>query len=354
MKGLILSGGQGTRLRPLTYTAAKQLVPVANKPVLFWAIEDLVEAGITDVGIVVGDTGSQIRSAVGDGSLFGARVTYIQQDAPLGIAHGIKIARDFLGEEHFVLFLGDNFLREGVVPLVDAFRKGTMNCQIILYKVANPEAFGVAIMEGDHVKRLVEKPKQFISDLAVIGIYMFDHHVHEAVNAIKPSARGELEITETIQYLIDHGYEVRSHALTGAWIDTGKMQDILEANRLILDVMEPRSEGTVEGESQITGRVTTEQGARIVNSTIRGPAIIGKNTLIENSFIGPYTSVYHDCVIRASEVEHSVILENCHITDIGHRIEDSLIGRNVEISKSHFKPRAYRMVVGDYSKVGVL
>jgi glucose-1-phosphate thymidylyltransferase len=354
MKGLILSGGQGTRLRPLTYTGAKQLVPVANKPVLFWAIEDLVDAGITDIGIVVGDTGSQIKAAAGDGSSFGAQITYIQQDAPLGIAHGIKIARDFLGAERFVLFLGDNFLRDGVVPLVNAFRQGNMNCQIILYKVANPEQFGVAVMEGDRVRRLVEKPKQFISDLAVIGIYMFDHNVHEAVRAIKPSARGELEITETIQYLIDHSYDVRSHLLTGSWIDTGKMQDILEANRLILDVMEPRNEGTVDGESVIAGRVTLEQGARIVNSTIRGPVIIGRDTLVENSYIGPYTSVYHDCVIYGSEIEHSVILENCHITDISHRIEDSLIGRNVEISKSQLKPRAYRLVVGDFSKVGVL
>ena len=354
MKGLILSGGQGTRLRPLTYTGAKQLVPLANKPVLFWAIEDLVEAGITDLGIIVGDTGSQIKAAVGDGSQFGAKVTYIQQDAPLGIAHGIKISRDFIGDDSFVLFLGDNFIRDGVVPLVDAFRTNSMNCQIILYKVPNPEQFGVAIMEGDRVRKLIEKPKQFISNLAVIGIYMFDHNVFEAVNAIKPSARGELEITETIQYLIDHGYDVRSHLLTGYWIDTGKMQDILDANRLILDVMEPRNEGSVDGDSQIIGRVTLEKGARIVHSTVRGPAIIGERTVVENSFVGPYTSIYHDCTIMGSEVEHSVVLENSRIVDIGQRIEDSLIGRNVEISKSHVKPRAYRMVVGDFSRVGIL
>jgi len=354
VKGLILSGGQGTRLRPLTYTGAKQLVPVANKPVLFWAIEDLVEAGITDVGIVVGDTGNHIKAAVGDGSRFGARVTYIQQDAPLGIAHGIKIAQDFLGSDRFVLFLGDNFIRDGVAPLVAAFRDSPMNCQIILYKVANPQELGVAIIESGRVKRLVEKPKQFISDLAVIGIYMFDQHVFEAVNAIEPSARGELEITETIQYLIDHGYDVRSHLLSGWWIDTGKMQDILDANRLILDVMEAHNEGSVEGDSQIIGRVTLEKGAQIVNSTVRGPAIIGERTRIENSYVGPYTSIYHDCVIAGSEVEHSIILENSRIMDIGQRIEDSLIGRNVEISKSHIKPRAYRMVVGDFSKVGIL
>ena len=354
MKGLILSGGQGTRLRPLTYTGAKQLVPVANKPVLFWAIEDLVEAGITDLGIVVGDTAQQIMDAVGDGSRFGARVSYIHQDAPRGIAHGIKIARDFIGDDRFVLFLGDNFIRDGVVPLVEAFRNDTMNAQIILYRVPNPQDLGVAIVEDGRVKRLVEKPKQFVSDLAVIGIYMFDHHVFEAVNAIKPSARGELEITETIQYLIDHGYDVRPHLLTGWWIDTGKMQDILEANRLILDVMEPRNEGFVDAESQIIGRVTLEKDAQVINSTVRGPAIIGERTRIENSYVGPYSAIYHDCCVVGSEIEHSVILENSCITDIGHRIEDSLIGRNVEITKSHVKPKAYRMVVGDFSKVGVL
>jgi glucose-1-phosphate thymidylyltransferase len=353
MKGLILSGGQGTRLRPLTYTGAKQLVPVANKPVLFWAIEDLVEAGITDIGIVIGDTGAHIRAAVGDGSQFGATVTYIPQDAPRGIAHGIKIAQDFIGDDRFVLFLGDNFIRDGVVPLVNAFRDSTMNSQIILYKVPNPQELGVAIVEDGRVKRLVEKPKQFISDLAVIGIYMFDHHVFEAVSAIKPSARGELEITETIQYLIDHGFDVRSHLLTGWWIDTGKMQDILDANRLILDVMEPRNNGLVQGDSQIIGRVVLENGAQIINSTVRGPAIIGERTTIENSYIGPYTSIYHDCTITGSEIEHSVVLENSRITDIGQRIEDSLIGRNVDIAKSRSRPKAYRMVVGDFSKVGI-
>ena len=354
MKGLILSGGQGTRLRPLTYTGAKQLVPVANKPVIFWAIEDLVEAGITDLGIVIGDTGNQIKAAVGDGSRFGARVTYIPQEAPLGIAHGIKIAREFLGDDRFVLFLGDNFIRDGVAPLVESFRNSSMNCQIILYKVPNPQAFGVAVMDKDRVVRLVEKPREFISDLAVIGIYMFDRHVFDAVTAIKPSARGELEITETIQYLLDHGYDVRSHLLTGWWIDTGKMEDMLDANRLILDVMEPRNEGQADAASQLVGRVFVEKDARLVNSTVRGPAIIGERTLIENSYVGPYTSIYHDCVVSGSEIEHSIVLENCKIVNIDRRIEDSLIGRNVEITKSDAKPRAYRMVVGDYSKVGVL
>jgi len=354
VKGLILSGGQGTRLRPLTYTGAKQLVPVANKPVLFYAIEDLVEAGITDIGIVVGDTADQIKAAVGDGSRFGAKVTYIRQEAPLGIAHGVKIARDFLGDDRFVLFLGDNFIRDGVVDLVERFRHGTMNAQIILYKVPNPQNLGVAVVNDGRVVRLVEKPKEFVSDLAVIGIYMFDHHVFEAVNAIKPSARGELEITDTIQYLIDHGYDVRPHFLTGWWIDTGKMEDMLEANRLILEVLEPRLEGMVDASSKLIGRVVLEKGAQVLSSTVRGPAIIGENTRVENSYIGPFTSIYHDCLIRDAEIEHSIVLENCRIVDVHARIEDSLIGRNVEIVRSPLKPSAYRMVVGDHSKVGIL
>lgn len=355
MKGLILSGGKGTRLRPLTYTGAKQLVPVANKPVLFYVIEDLVEAGITDLGIVVGDTGDQIREAVGDGSRFCARVTYIQQEAPLGIAHGIKIARDFLGDERFVLFLGDNFIRDGIVPFVEAFQDDSLNAQILLYKVPNPEALGVAVLdERGSVVRLVEKPKEFVSDLAVIGIYMFDHHVWEAVNAIKPSKRGELEITDTIQYLVDKGLNVKASMVHGWWIDTGKMSDILEANRLVLDTFETQILGEVDANSEVYNKVVVERGARIVNSIIRGPAIIGEETQIVNSYIGPFTSIYHHCLIQDAEIEHSVVLENSRIVDVDQRIEDSLIGRNVEITRSPLKPRAYKLMLGDHSKVGLI
>ncbi len=355
MKGLILSGGKGTRLRPLTYTGAKQLVPVANKPVLFYVIEHLVEAGITDLGIVVGDTGDQIREAVGDGSRFGATVTYIQQDAPLGIAHGIKISRDFLGDDSFVLFLGDNFIREGIVPFVETFKSNSLNCQILLYKVPNPEALGVAVLdEKGNVVRLVEKPQEFVSDLAVIGIYMFDHHVWDAVNAIKPSKRGELEITDTIQYLVDAGLNVKATLLTDWWIDTGKMSDILEANRLVLDTFQTRIEGNVDADSQVYNKVVIEKGAEIINSTIRGPAIIGEHTRVVNSYIGPFTSVYHHCLIQDAEIEHSVVLENSRIVDIDQRIEDSLIGRNAEITRSPLKPRAYKLMLGDHSKVGLI
>ncbi|MCL4486567.1 MAG: glucose-1-phosphate thymidylyltransferase [Chloroflexi bacterium] len=355
MKGLILSGGKGTRLRPFTYTGAKQLVPVANKPVLFYAIEDLVEAGIQEIGIVVGDTGVQVREAVGDGTRFGGRVTYIEQDAPRGIAHGIKIAQDYIGGEPFVLFLGDNFIRDGIAAQVAAFRAGDINAQIILYQMTDPSSMGVAVLDGaNRVVRVVEKPKQFVSPYAVIGIYMFDQHVFEAVNAIRPSPRGELEITDTIQYLIDHGHSVRAHLLDGWWIDTGKMADILEANRLVLDVLNPRNEGDVDGASRMEGRVVLQKGAVVVNSTIRGPAIIGENTRIENAFVGPYTSIYHDCLIRNCEIEHSVVLENSKILDTPARIADSLIGRNVEVTRTGGQTKTLKMMIGDHSQVGIL
>ena len=356
MKGLILSGGKGTRLRPFTYTGAKQLVPLANKPVLFYAIEDLVEAGITQIGIVISpETGDQVKATVGDGAQFGAQISYIVQDAPRGIAHGIQIAQDFIGDDSFVLFLGDNFLREGIVPQVTAFQNGHMNAQIILYSLADPSSMGVAVLDSEgRVTRLVEKPQQFISPYAVIGIYMFDRHVFEAVQAIKPSARGELEITETIQYLIDHGYHVGAHPLTGWWIDTGKMSDILEANRLILDILTASNQGQVDAASRIEGRVALEKDAVVINSTIRGPAIIGERTRIENAFVGPYSSIQHDCVIQNCEIEHSVVLENTHILDTSARIADSLIGRNVEIGRAGGQTKTLKIMLGDYSKVGIL
>ncbi len=354
MKGLILSGGKGTRLRPFTYTGAKQLVPVANKPVLFYAIEDLVEAGITEIGIVVGDTGDQVREAVGDGARFGARVCYIEQDAPRGIAHGIKIAQGFLRDDKFVLFLGDNFIRDGIARQVAAFRDGTMNAQIVLYKMDDPSSMGVAVLDGSgRVVRLVEKPKQFVSPYAVIGIYMFDAHVFQAVHAIRPSARGELEITDTLQYLIDQGLNVCAHRLEGWWIDTGKMSDILEANRLVLDILETSNQGRVDDASRLEGRVVLQPGAVVVNSTIRGPSIIGERTRIENAFVGPYTSIYHDCAVLNCEIEHSVILENSRITDVPSRIADSLIGRNVEIGRAGGQTRTLKMMIGDHSKVGI-
>lgn len=355
MKGLVLSGGLGTRLRPLTYTGAKQLVPIANKPVLFYALESLVAASITDIAIVVGDTQAQIRAAVGDGSRFGARVTYLVQDAPRGIAHGILIAREFLGDSPFVLFLGDNFLREGIVPYVEQFRRGDCHAQILLYPVPNPQDFGIAVLQDGRVVRVIEKPREPPSNLAVIGIYMFDHHVFEIVPHLRPSARGELEITDTIQGLIDAGYRVEAPIVQGAWIDTGKKADMLEANRLILETLERDVPPDVlDGDSQAHGKVVLAPDARVINSVIRGPAIIGPRTRIVNAYVGPFTSIDHDCEIVACEIEHSIVLEGTRLHDIPHRIEDSLIGRHVEIHRSPHKPKAYKLMLGDYSRVEVV
>jgi len=354
MKGLILSGGKGTRLRPITYTSAKQLVPVANRPVLFRVLDAMVEAGITDIGIVVGDTAPIIEAAVGDGSAWGAAVTYIPQEAPLGLAHAVKISEDFLVDDRFVMVLGDNVIQGGITALVKQFTGSGWNAQIVLKRVKNPQQFGVAELRDGRIVHLVEKPEDPPSDLAVVGIYMFDHHVFEAVNAIQPSWRGELEITDAIQYLIEQRYQVYPYIHEGWWIDTGKMEDMLEANRLVLETNESRMEGLVDADSKVNGRVVIEKGAEIINSTVRGPAIIGERTRVVNAYIGPYTSIYHDCLIADCEIEHSIIMEDCKIEDIHHRIEDSLIGRNVEIVRSPVKPRAYKMVLGDHSKVGIL
>lgn len=354
MKGLVLSGGKGTRLRPLTYTGAKQLVPVANKPVLFYALEDLVEAGVTDIGIVISpETGEQVRQAAGDGSQFGARLTYLLQEKPLGIAHGIKIAEEFLGGEPFILFLGDNFIRGGIIPQVKAFRHEEMDAQIILYEMPDPSSMGVAVLGPDgRVQRVVEKPKEFISPYAVIGIYMFGPAVFEAVHNIQPSARGELEITDTLQYLVNRGLNVRAHKLTDAWVDTGRIGDMLEANRLVLDVIESRNRGTVEN-SILEGRVVIEEGAQVRHSRIRGPAIIGKQTVVENAFVGPYTAIHYGCTIRNCEIEHSIVLENSRLQDLHTRVSDSLIGRNVRIERSEGPTKTMCLMLGDYSQVGI-
>lgn len=354
MKGLILSGGKGTRLYPLTYTSAKQLIPVANKPVLFRVVETLREAGISDIGVVVGDTASEIKNAVGDGSRWGVKITYIPQEAPLGLAHAVKISRDFLGDDRFVMFLGDNVIQGGLAPLLRGFAGSDYNCQIVLTRVAEPEHYGIAQLDNGRIVRLIEKPKQPPSDLALVGIYMFDSNIFEAVSAIKPSWRGELEITDAIQYLVDKGYRVFPHIHTGWWIDTGKPIDMLAANSLVLEELNHTVEGHVDKDSLLEGRVTVEKGAEIINSRIRGPAIIGEATRIVNSYIGPFTSIYHHCVIENSELEHSIVLEHCHIADVPARVEDSLIGRHVQLTRSPTKPKAYKLTLGDHSQVGIL
>jgi glucose-1-phosphate thymidylyltransferase len=365
VKGLILSGGAGTRLRPITHTSAKQLVPVANKPILFYGIEDMVEAGITEIGIITGETGPEIREAVGDGSRWGARVTYLPQEAPLGLAHCVLIARDFLGEDDFVMYLGDNLLRQGIAEFVETFeddrhRSSTPtldggsvppSAQILLARVADPQRFGVAEIGADgEVVRLVEKPEVPPSDLALVGVYLFDPSIHDAVAAIAPSDRGELEITDAIQWLIDHGHRVRHEVLEGWWKDTGKLQPLLEGNRLVLETIEPEISGSVDEASFIDGRVVIEKGAEIVNSTVRGPAIIGEGTRIVDSYIGPFTSVYFGCEIVGSELEHSVVLEESKVIGID-RIADSLIGKRVVVRRSETRPRATRLMVGDHSVV---
>ncbi|MFN2446587.1 MAG: glucose-1-phosphate thymidylyltransferase [Vicinamibacterales bacterium] len=353
MKGLILSGGKGTRLRPLTYTSAKQLVPVANKPVLFYGIEALVDAGIRDIGIVVGETQAEIRAAVEDGSRWGARITYIEQDAPRGLAHAVLISEPFLGADPFVMYLGDNLLNKGIVPFVEQFVRDEPAAQILLTPVPDPQMFGVAELNDGQVVRLVEKPKEPKSDLALVGVYMFGPEIFTSVKRIKPSFRNELEITDAIQDLIERGLTVTPHLVNGWWKDTGKLEDMLEANRLILETLERRIEGSLDGDSRIEGKVVIEKGARVEASVIRGPAIIGTHATISHAYVGPFTSIMNDVEIRASEIEHSIVLEGSSLRDLTTRVADSLIGKNVRIHREPLKPSAYRFMLGDNSEVWI-
>jgi glucose-1-phosphate thymidylyltransferase len=353
MKGLILSGGKGTRLRPLTYTSAKQLVPVANKPVLFYGIEALVEAGIRDIGIVVGETHAEIRAAVGDGARWGVTITYIQQDEPRGLAHAVLISEAFIGREPFVMYLGDNLLNKGIVPFVQQFSREQPAAQILLTPVPDPQMFGVAELRHGKVVRLVEKPKQPVSDLALVGVYMFGPEIFDSVKRIKPSFRNELEITDAIQDLIDRGLRVIPHLVDGWWKDTGKLEDMLEANRLILETMERRIDGTYDAESRIEGKVVIAAGAVIEKSVIRGPVIIGAGAKISHAYVGPFTAIMNDVEIRDSEIEHSIVLEGSRVYDLGTRIADSLIGKNVKIQRMPLKPSAYRFMLGDNSEVWI-
>jgi glucose-1-phosphate thymidylyltransferase len=366
VKALILAGGAGTRLRPITHTRAKQLVPVANKPILFYGLEAIADAGIKQVGIVVGDTAGEVMAAVGDGSDWGLSVTYIPQEAPLGLAHAVLIARDFLADDDFVMYLGDNLLKQSLKDFVDNFeddriraRTPTLDrgpeegpcAQILLKAVPDPHRFGVAELTPDgSVIRLLEKPADPPSNLALVGVYLFDPRIHDAVAAIAPSDRGELEITDAIQWLVDQGLRVRTEVLDGWWIDTGKLTPLLEANRLILETVERRVDGDVDDESEVDGRVVVEPGARIVRSRLRGPVVVGAGTTVSDSFIGPFSAVGRRCVIEHSEIEHSVILDDCRVVGAG-RLEDSLLGHHVEVTRSQRRPSATRLMVGDHSTV---
>ena len=356
MKGLILSGGKGTRMRPITHTAAKQLLPVANKPILFYAVEAIKDAGVNEIGIIISpETGADVREALGDGSRWGIRIEYIVQDEPKGLAHAVKTARDFLGDDTFVMYLGDNLIKDGVKPLVDRFNATKADSLILLKEVPNPSSFGVAVLNGNgRIVILEEKPKEPKSNLALVGIYLFNKNIHTAIDQIKPSKRGELEITDAIQKLIDLKYHVDSHTLTSWWLDTGKKDDMLEANRVVLDEMEDFDmHGELDG-SVVSGRVHVGEGSRLKNCTVRGPAVIGSDCILENTYIGPFTSIGDRAQVSNVEIEHSILRENCRIKDFDGRIVDSLIGVNVELARSHAKPVAYKFMLGDDSKVDVV
>jgi glucose-1-phosphate thymidylyltransferase len=353
MKALVLAGGSGSRLRPITHTSAKQLVPVANKPVLFYGLEAVSAAGIRDAGIIVGETAPAIEAAVGDGAAFGLTATYLRQEAPLGLAHAVKIARDYLGDDDFVMYLGDNFIIGGITALVDEFSVSRPDAQIMLTTVPDPRQFGVAELDdAGEVISLEEKPAHPRSDLALVGVYIFTPAIHEAVAQLKPSDRGELEITDAIQWLIDDGRKVRSTIISGYWKDTGNVADMLEVNRMVLEGTPARQHGTVDAATELIGRVTIAAGARISRSRIVGPAIIGSRTVVSDSYIGPFTSVAQDCVISDSEIEYSIVLGGASVRGV-RRIETSLIGHDVEVTPAPRTPRAHRLVLGDHSKVQI-
>ena len=354
LKGLILSGGRGTRLRPITFTRAKQLVPVANKPVLFYGIESLAAAGIDEIGIIIApETGAEIEAAAGDGSHFGVDITYIEQDAPSGLAHAVLTAEDFLKDSPFVMYLGDNLLRDGIVELVEQFRTEEPDALILLTPVPDPQNYGVAELDGERVARLVEKPENPQSDLALVGVYMFTPAIFEAARSIEPSWRDELEITDAIQKMIDAGRTVDPHIVRGWWKDTGQVQDMLDANRLILDDLADSVEGELI-ESRVEGRVVIETGAVLERATVRGPAVIGRGARITDAYIGPYSAIGEDVTIHGAEIEYSIVLAGSSIRDLNGRVEASLIGRNVAIGRSPALPKAYRFVVGDNAEIAIL
>ncbi|MEV4322482.1 glucose-1-phosphate thymidylyltransferase [Microbispora rosea] len=352
MKALVLAGGSGTRLRPITHTRAKQLVPVANKPVLFYGLESIAAAGVSEVGIVVGDTQDEIEAAVGDGSRFGLQASYLRQEAPLGLAHAVLIARDYLGDDDFVMYLGDNFIVGGIENLVGRFRQRRPSAQIMLTRVSDPRQFGVAELAGDgRVVGLEEKPREPKSDLALVGVYLFTPAIHDAVAELKPSWRGELEITDAIQWLIDAGHEVEPAVISGYWKDTGNVADMLEVNRLVLESLERRVDGDTE-DCELIGRVVVEAGASVRRSRIVGPVVVGSGTVIDRSYVGPFTSIGADCVVSGSEIEYSIVLARSSIEGV-RRIEASLIGHDVEITPAPDTPKAHRLVLGDHSRVQI-
>lgn len=353
MKALITSAGRGTRLRPITHTQNKHLIPIANKPMLHYAIESVREAGITDVGIVVPADSDEVPKAIADGAAWGVKITYVRQEGPLGLAHAVKVSQPFIGDDSFLFYLGDNIVLGGVRRFVQAFEQLGCNCLLTLAKVRDPQRFGVPVFEGDRIVAVEEKPKRPKSDYAVAGIYVYDHHIFEAVKSIGPSARGELEISDAHQYLIDRGRKVEYRELTGWWKDTGKPTDLLEANRMVLETIEAKVEGTIDTVSHVEGNIAIGRGARVVNSKIRGPVIIGEQSVIEESYIGPSTSIGARTTVRKSEIEYSIVMQDCRIDSVGTRIEGSLLGNGVEVVSANGKPRVNRFMIGDQSRVEV-
>lgn len=354
MKALVLSGGHGTRLRPITHTSAKQLVPIANKPVLFYGLESLRDAGVEEAGIVIGDTGPEIRSAVGDGSAFGMRVTYIPQQRPLGLAHAVLISRDYLRDDDFIMYLGDNFIVGGIGGTVDEFRACRPDAQLLLTKVADPSQFGIAEIDaGGRVITLTEKPARPRSDLAIVGVYLFTPAIHAAVRSIAPSSRGELEITDAISKMLGDGADIAARVITGYWKDTGRVEDMLECNRLVLESVVPAVAGDVDGESEIVGRVVIGEGARVRASRLVGPLIIGAGATVGNSYVGPFTSIGPGCVLRDTEIEFSIVMTGSSLTGV-RRVAGSLIGKNATVAPATDVPRAHQLVIGDHSEVRIV
>jgi glucose-1-phosphate thymidylyltransferase len=352
LKGLILSGGAGTRLRPITHTSAKQLVPVANKPVLFYGIEALVDAGVKEIGIIIApETGDEIRKAAGDGSQFGAEITYIVQDKPAGLAHAVLTAEDFIGSSPFVMYLGDNLLRDGLRNLVSTFTEHEPDTLILLTPVDDPQSYGVAELDGEKIVRLIEKPKDPPSNLALVGVYLFSNLIFEAARSLEPSWRGELEITEAIDKLIDDGRTVRSEVVRGWWKDTGQLADMLEANRLVLEELVTSIEGEVDEASKVEGRLVLGPGAKLERSVVRGPAVIGAGAHVEDAYIGPYTSIGDGVHVRRSEVENSIVLSGSVVEDLGTRMEASLLGKEVKLTRSEGMPKTLQLLVGDRSEI---
>lgn len=350
MKALITAGGHGTRLRPITHTKNKHLIPIANRPMLSYALEYAAEAGITEVGIIVNQGDKEIKGQFGSGSELGLKITYIPQEAPLGLAHVVKIAQPFIGDDKFIFYLGDNILVGGIKKFIDEFESNGSNCHLVLSKVPDPERFGVPEIKDDRIIGIEEKPTKPKSSFAVTGIYLYDSSIFEAVNDIKPSARGELEISDAHQYLLDHGQNVSFSEITGWWKDTGKASDLLEANRLVLDNLQEEWNGTVEN-SSVTGRVTLGEGTKVTGSTIRGPVILGRDVVVENAYIGPHTAIADGCRIIGSEIEYSILMERTSIVDIQTRIESSLIGHDAEVTTGSTKPKSHRLLIGDQSRI---